>query len=189
MNVRSLPFAAIALVAFAPVASAATAPARPPLLAAGTAAPDFTALRPDNSPVKLSDFRGKIVLVDFWATWCGPCKVTMPHMEKLHKKLASQGLVVLGVCVWDDRSAFDAWQRTPEVPTSYAKVFDPVAKSDRAKPYEQRGDIATRLFRVSGIPTFYLIDKDGKVAFSGVGSGKQTEAALDKALAAAGLKL
>src|SRR5689334_22756020 len=96
MKTRALLLAA-ACAAFALVSSAAD---RPPLLAKGTAAPDFTAQRPDNSPVKLSDFRGKVVLVDFWSTWCGPCKATMPHMEKLHKKLEAQGLVVLGVCVW-----------------------------------------------------------------------------------------
>jgi thiol-disulfide isomerase/thioredoxin len=188
MKIRAFMFAAVAFATVAAVSLAAQ-PARPPLLAAGTAAPDFTALRPDNSPVKLSDFRGKVVLVDFWATWCGPCKVSMPHMEKLHQKLAGQGLVVLGVCVWDDRSAFDRWQTSPEVPTSYPKVFDPVAKSDRGKPYEQRGDIATRLYQVSGIPTFYLVDQEGKVAFSAVGSGADNEKGLDQALAAAGFKL
>jgi hypothetical protein len=64
-----------------------------------------------------------------------------------------------------------------------------VAKSDRAKPYEQRGDIATRLYKVSGIPTFYLLDKEGKVVFADVGSSPATSAALDQALAAAGFKL
>ena len=152
------------------------------MLATGAAAPDFTALRPDNSPVKLSDYRGKVVLVDFWSTWCGPCKVAMPHLEKLHKKLEAQGLVVLGVCVWDDRAKFDGWQKKPEVPTSYLKVFDPAARNTP-------GSIAMKLYSVSGIPTFYLIGKEGSVLFSGVGSGPATEKALDKALAAAGFKL
>ena len=181
MKTRILFFAA-AFVLTALSVRAATAPARPPLLAKGTDAPDFTALRPDNSPVKLSDFRGKVVLVDFWATWCGPCKVTMPHMEKLHKKFEAQGLVVLGVCVWDDRAKFDAWQKAPEVKTSYPKVFDTAGKNTPAS-------IARKLYAVSGIPTFYLVDKEGKILFSGVGSGPQTESGLDKALAAAGFKL
>jgi thiol-disulfide isomerase/thioredoxin len=187
MNARTLLVAAASFLAL--VAQAAQPTPRPPLLANGTAAPDFTALRPDNTEVKLSDFRGKVVLVDFWATWCGPCKVTMPHLEKLHKKLSGQGLVVLGVCVWDDRAKFDAWQSKPEVKTSYLKVFDPVARSDRELPRDKKTNIASKLYSVSGIPTFYLVDREGKILFSGVGSSPQTQSALDQALAAAGFKI
>lgn len=181
---RSIPFAA-----FVFAAAAAFAANRPPLLSAGTMAPDFTALRADGSPVKLSDFRGKIVLIDFWATWCGPCKHAMPHIEQLHQKLSPQGLVVLGVCVWDERSAFDAWLKKPGVPTSYLKVFDPVGTSDRKLPRDQRTNIASRWYSVSGIPTFYVVGKEGDILFGGVGAGDQTEANLDRALKRIGFKL
>lgn len=174
--------AAFLAAALVTVAATPSRPPRPPLLANGVAAPDFSGLRADNSVVKLSDFSGKVVLVDFWSTWCGPCKDAMPHLEKLHKKLEPQGLVVLGVCVWDDRAKFDAWQKQPQVKTSYLKIFDPAGKAGAES-------IAKKLYSVSGIPTFYLIGKDGKILFSGVGSGPNTEAALDKALVSAGFKL
>ena len=169
----------VLLLAFATTVVAQ--PKRPPLLAPGTPAPDFTAVRVDDTPVQLSDFRGNVVLVDFWAPWCGPCRATMPHLEKLHQKFADQGLVVLGVCVWEQRKNFDAWHKKPQVPTSYLKVFDPAGRGEN--------NIARALYNVSGIPTFYLVDRDGKIAYSGVGAGPRTEAGLDAALAKLGFKL
>jgi thiol-disulfide isomerase/thioredoxin len=170
----------LCLAALTASALSAAMPPRPPLLAPGNMAPDFTAYGPDNKPVKLSDFKGKYVLIDFWATWCGPCVVTMPHMEKLHQKLGPKGLVVLGVCVWDTQAKFDGWLKSPQVKTSYLKVFERANTSN---------SIAQKLYSVSGIPAFFLIDQEGKIVFAGGGANPQTAAALDNALAKLGLKI
>ncbi len=154
---------------------------RPPLLSPGTPAPDFTAYRADGSAVKLSEFRGKVVLIDFWSTWCPPCKKAMPQVEKIHRALQNQGLVVLGVCVWDKKEAFNEWQTKPQVPTSYLKVFDPAGRDPQ--------NIAKSLYSVSGIPTFYLVGADGNVLFADVGFSPQTEKNLEQALTKAGFKL
>jgi hypothetical protein len=106
--------------------------------------------------------------------------MAMPHLEKLHKTLEAQGLVALGACVWDSRAKFDAWMTAPSVPTSYLMVFDPAGRAG--------ADIAKRQYNVSGIPTFYLIGRDGMIVYAGVGAGAKTEATLDRALAAAGFK-
>jgi thiol-disulfide isomerase/thioredoxin len=150
---------------------------RPPLLANGKDAPDFTSFTLDGKPVKLSDLRGKTVILDFWSTWCGPCKASMPHIEEVWKKTQEKGVVVLAVCVWDSKEAFDKW--VPENSTKYTfpVTFD-TAGRDSAK------SVAGKLFNVSGIPTTFVIDKDGKVVDGIVGysgaSDKRIEAALRK---------
>ena len=74
-----------------------------PRLQAGELAPDFEVVGPTGKTIKLSDFRGKMLLVDIWATWCGPCVASMPHNSELAKKFAKDDLVVLAVCADDSR--------------------------------------------------------------------------------------
>jgi len=75
----------------------------------GSAAPDFASLDRAGAEVRLADHRGKVVVLDFWATWCGPCKAALPHVQDLATKYRDQGVVVIASCTSDARGAFDKW--------------------------------------------------------------------------------
>ena len=153
-----------------------TLAARPDVLAAGTAAPDFTVQDRSGSPLKLSDYKGKVVVLDFWATWCGPCQQSLPHTNEVAKLFAGKGVVTLAVNVWDNKAAFDGW--LPKHPEYDAITF-------ALDPTQEHGkDVATLLYHVSGIPTQFVIGKDGKVFKSFVGYGGPTDDLADAITAA-----
>ncbi len=162
--------------AYAPPATA-TLYSPPKLLANGTPAPDFTANDKDGHPVKLSDYKGKTVVLDFWATWCGPCQMSLPHTTAVAKQYADKGVTVLAVNVWDKPELFQAW--LPKHPQYGGLNFLIDPAKDDAK------GIATGLYGVSGIPTQYVIGKDGRVVKSIVGY-EEGGTALEDALKAAG---
>lgn len=146
-----------------------------PLLAVGTLAPDFAATAPDGSTVHLSDYKGKTVVLDFWSTWCGPCQMSMPHLEKVYQAVKGENVAVLGVCVWDEKPAYDKWVVAKKETYHFPTAFDPAGRGAKS--------IASQLYHVSGIPTQYVIDRDGKIAASAVGydeKGMALEDALKK---------
>jgi peroxiredoxin len=151
-------------------------PPPPPLLKSGAPAPDFTAKKWGGGDLKLSDYKGKVVVLDFWATWCGPCQKSMPHIETVNKAVQGQDVVVVGVCVWDAEDAYAKWVPENQSKYTFQFAFDPAGRDSKTS-------IASKLFQVSGIPTTYIIDKDGKVADAIVGyddGDKRVEEALKK---------
>lgn len=169
---------------------AATAAARPPvtqipLLATGTPAPDFVAIKPDGSELRLSDFRGQVVILDFWAPWCGPCIRAMPYVEKLHQQTRAQGVSALGVCVWDTKENFDKWQVEPKVKTTFPKAFDPAGVN---RDNQNADSIAKKFYNVTGIPTLYVIDREGNVVQGILGFSGEPDTRLAEALARVGVK-
>jgi len=150
------------------------------LLAAGGIAPDFVADTQDGKTIRLSSLKGKVVLLDFWATWCGPCQASMPGLQKIYNQVKNQGVVVFSVNVWDAKDPFDAWIAKNSGKTySFTFAFDPAGRDDKKS-------IATAKYNVSGIPTMYVIDRDGKIKGTIVGSGNEKN--IVKALTALGIK-
>jgi len=153
---------------------------QPQILANGETAPNFTVMDVKGSVAHLSDFADKVVVIDFWSTWCGPCQMSLPGTDKLAKKYAGKNVVFLPICSWDNQAAFTKWV-TKHKTWTMTFYFDPAGKGNNS--------IAGTQYSVSGIPTQFVIGKDGKVAYGSVGyGGEESEHALageiDKALAA-----
>ena len=98
------------------------------------------------APADLSAYRGKVVYLDFWASWCGPCKLSFPFMESLRNRYGAQGLVVLTVNVDHDRAAAERFLH--ETGSTLPVIYDP------------QGVLAAR-YKVAGMPTTVLIGRDG----------------------------
>lgn len=118
-------------------------------LEAGVRAPDFALAYPDGSRSTLADLRGQPVVVNFWATWCAPCRAEMPELVDAYETYKDQGLVIIGVN--EQESEAKALPFMQEFGINFPVVLD------------SRGDLAS-LYTARGLPTTYFIDRDGNIA-------------------------
>jgi peroxiredoxin len=130
------------LLCAAPAADAAVNPGAP--------APAFTLASRDGGEVSLADLKGQVVMINFWATWCGPCRQEMPLLAQLHDKYEPLGFTMLGVNVEPDSAAAVDWLKG--VPVKFPILFD----TDSA--------VAGR-FGVEGMPSSVLVDRNGQVRY------------------------
>jgi peroxiredoxin len=132
----------------------------------GTAAPPFKLPALSGGEVELGSFKGRLLVVNFWATWCAPCVEEMPSLERLHRALAGEGLVVLGISVDEDEAALRRF--VSEHGVSFPVLRDP------------GGRVAAGLYHATGYPETFVIDRAGLVSLQYVGPAEwSTPEALD----------
>ena len=136
----------------------------------GVQAPDFSLLTLDGQKVKLSDYRGKAVLLNFWATWCPPCKVEMPWFVDMQKQYGKDGLVILGIAM-DDSEPAEIAKFASQLGVNYTVLLGTDKVSD------DYGD-------VQYLPTSFLIGRNGTIVdkLTGLLDRKDIEEAVKKAL-------
>ncbi len=118
-------------------------------------APDFQLYNLDGNRVSLSDFRGKPVLINFWATWCPPCRAEMPYIQEIYEEWTNKGLLVLAINIGERSSKVEEFMRSNSL--SFAVLLD------------TKQDVAQR-YNITGIPTTFFIDKDGIIQDKVIGA-------------------
>ncbi|MEO2173128.1 MAG: TlpA disulfide reductase family protein [bacterium] len=137
-------------------------------------APEFEIQDLDGGVIKLSDYNGKVVYLDFWASWCGPCKLSFPWMEQMYQKYGSQDLAIIAVNLDQDRKLADRFLAQAGV--HFIIGFDP-------------GGITPLAYEIKGMPSSVIINRDGTIFSQRVGFNqhrqKEHEASIEALVSAA----
>lgn len=155
-------------------ASAAQAPTNPDLLAVGSVAPNFTLKTPQGRSVSLSAYRGKAVLLEFFATWCPHCNAETPYLERLAQSLAGKNVQFLSVNA-DGETAPSVYAYHRYYGLSFPTLLDPSGTPGTFTSPGAAGRISTA-YRIRSFPTFYVVDRNGKVTWRS--EGEQPDALL-----------
>ena len=161
LRMRFLVAIAAAAILVAPAAHAA---------AAGDPAPPFTLPEASGTAIALDELRGRVVYVDFWASWCGPCRRSFPWMGEMQRRYGDGGLTVVAVNV--DRKREDAARFLAVTPGAFTIVYDPA------------GAVASA-YDVKAMPTSYLVDRSGRIVAVDSGFREDAKAALEARIRAA----
>jgi peroxiredoxin len=138
-------------------------------ISTGNRARDFTLKSLDGEKVSLSDFRGDVVLINFWATWCGPCRAEIPDFEQVYGNHKDKGLVILGLNQQESPAVIEPFAE--ELGMTYPVLLD------------EQGQVMSE-YRILGLPTSVLVDRDGviQVRHTGTMTANQLESQLDDLL-------
>ena len=131
--------------------------------------PDFSATDLDGKPISIEAYRGKVVLVDFWAVWCGPCIAEMPNVKKVYEKYKDKGFDIIGISLDTDGTRLRDFLKENDIP--WRQVFSG----------EGWDSPVSRQYGIYSIPNMWLIDKEGKL-ISNSARGEKLESMVVKAL-------
>ena len=148
-------------------------------LAVGQVAPDIDLPSPDGKNYKLSDLKGKVVLLDFWASWCGPCRKSNPHVVETYKKYKNKGFTVFSVSLdgihprmlpnlGNDQAKINAQMEAAKTKWVAAIKRDQLLWETHVSDLKHWNSPVAKMYNVKGIPNTYLIDRDGKIALAGI---------------------
>jgi thiol-disulfide isomerase/thioredoxin len=132
-------------------------------------AKDFTLPDLDGKPQRLADYRGKVVLVNFWATWCPPCRREMPSMERLRQKFKDQAFVILAINQQEDPDQVFVFTGQLEPSPTFPILMD-------------RDSMVSHAWGVQGLPASFIVDKQGRVVYRAMGGREFDHPAMEQAV-------